>query len=59
MELGGALHQVGANALGDGLTLGNEFGGVELGDDGLEDFVANGGKDTLVVILAELLCRSG
>lgn len=53
VELGGALHEVGADALGDGLTLGDELGGVELGDDGLEDFVADGGEDTLVVILTK------
>ena len=55
VELGGALDEVGADALRDGLALGDELGGVELGDDGLEDFVADGGEDTLVVILTEVL----
>lgn len=53
MELGGALQQVVPDALGNGLTLGDELGGVELGDDGLEDFVADGREDSLVVVLAE------
>jgi hypothetical protein len=30
--------------------LGDEFGGVELGDDGLQDFVPDGWEDTLVII---------
>lgn len=34
-------------------TLGDELGGVELGDDGLEDFVSDGGEDTLVVVETE------
>ena len=48
-DLLGALLQ-GDRALGD------ELGGVELGDDGFEDFVADGGEDALVVVLAEVLC---
>ena len=55
IELSGALGQVGADAVGDGLTLGDELCGVELGDDGLEDFVADGGEDALVVVGAEVL----
>ena len=51
----GALEQVGADLVGDGLALGDELGGVELGDDGFEDFVTDGGEDTLVVVLAEVL----
>jgi hypothetical protein len=35
--------------------LGDEFCGVELGDDGFEDFVADGGKDTLIVVETEIL----
>ena len=53
VEFGGAFEEVGADAAGDGFSLGDEFGGVELGDDGFEDFVADGGEDTLVVIEAE------
>ena len=58
VELGGAARQVAADALGDGLALGDELGGVELGDDGLEDLVADGGEDTLVVVDAEVLLSS-
>lgn len=43
VELLGALEQVAADAVGDGFTLGDELGGVELGDDGFEDFVSDGG----------------
>lgn len=31
----------------------DEFCGVKLGDDGFEDFVADGGEDTFVVVLTE------
>ncbi len=51
----GTLEKVFADAVADGFTLGNEFGGVELGDNGFEDFVADGGEDTLVIVLAETL----
>lgn len=34
VELVGALEQVGANAVRDGLSLGDELCGIELGDDG-------------------------
>lgn len=39
-------------------TLRDELGGVELGDDRLEDFVPDGGKNTLVVVETKRL-RSG
>ena len=55
VELLGALEEVVADAVGDGLTLGDELGGVELGDDGLEDFVTDGWEDTLIVVLAKVL----
>jgi hypothetical protein len=55
VELGRALGEVVADALGDGLTLGDELGRVELGYYRLENFVADGGEDTLVVVLAEVL----
>lgn len=55
VELGGAAGQVGPDALGDGFSLGDELGGVELGDDGLEDFVADGGEDALIVVRTEVL----
>ena len=50
VELGGAAGEVVADAVGDGFTLGDELGGVELGDDRLEDFISNGGEDTFIVV---------
>ena len=50
VELVGALEEIGPDAVGDGFALGDEFCGVELGDDGFEDFVADGGEDALVVV---------
>ena len=55
VELCGAAGEVGTDALGNGLTLGDELGGVELGDDGLKDFVTDGGKNTFVVVGTEVL----
>ena len=54
-----AFEEVGADALADGLALGDEFGGVELRDDGFEDFVADGGEHALVVVEAEGLGEGG
>jgi len=50
-----ALEQIGADAVGDGFSLCDELGGIELSDDGFEDFVADGGKDTLIVVGTEIL----
>lgn len=55
VEFGGAAGEVRADAVGDGLTLSDELGGVELGDDGLEDFVADGGENTLIIVCSETL----
>ena len=55
IELVGALEQVGADLVRDGFTLGDEFGGVELRDDGLEDFVTDRRENTLVVVETEVL----
>jgi hypothetical protein len=49
----GADGQVFANESSDALSLGDELRGIELGDDGFEDFVDNGRKDTLVVVGAK------
>jgi len=35
--------------------LGDEFGGIELGDYGFEDFIADRREDAFVVVLAEIL----
>ncbi len=53
VEFGGALEKVGAYAGGDGFSLRDQFGGVELSDDGFEDFVPDGGEDAFVVVEAE------
>lgn len=55
VELGSTAEEVLADAVRDGFTLGNEFGGIKLGDNSLEDFVSDRGKDTLIVILTEVL----
>jgi hypothetical protein len=55
VELVGALEEIGADTVRDGLTLGNELGGVKLRDDGFEDFVTDGGEDSLVIVEAEVL----
>lgn len=55
VELVGTAEQVGADAVGDGFSLCDELGGVELGDDGFEDFVADGGQDSFVVVETEVL----
>jgi len=53
VEFSGSTHQIGADTLGDGFSLGDEFCRVELGDDGLEDFVTDGGEDSFIVILTQ------
>jgi hypothetical protein len=55
VELGGTEGKVVANAIRDSLSLGNEFCSVELSDDGLEDFVTNGGEDSLIVVGTKVL----
>jgi hypothetical protein len=55
VELVGALEQVGTDAVRHGFALGDELGGIELCDDGFEDFITDGGEDTLIVVEAEVL----
>lgn len=55
IELIGALQEVGADFVGDSLTLGDELSGVELRNDSLEDFVTNGRQNTFVVVETEVL----
>jgi len=57
VELCGAAEEVGSYPVRDGFSLCDELGGVELSYDGFEDFVSDRGEDTLVVVLAEVLCR--
>jgi len=53
------FQELGSDAVRDGFTLSDEFGGIELGDNGFEDFVANGWKDTLNGILTKILGKLG
>ena len=55
VELLGTLEEISSDAVADGLTLSDKFGGVKLSYYGFKDFVANGWKDTLIVILSEAL----
>jgi hypothetical protein len=55
VEFSSTAGEIALDALGDGFTLGDELGGVELGDNGLEDFVTDGGEDSLVVVCTEVL----
>ena len=42
----------------DDLSLGDQFRRVELSDGGLQDFVTDGGEDSLVVAAQESRCES-
>jgi hypothetical protein len=55
VELLGTLEEISSDAVADGLTLSDKLSSVELSYDGFEDFVANGWKDTLIIILSEAL----
>lgn len=55
VELSGALEELGSDTVADCLTLGDELGGIELGDDGFKNFVSDRWEDTLIVVLAEIL----
>lgn len=57
VEFGSSAGEVLADLLRDGLSLGDELGSIELGDDGLEDFVTDGGEDSLIVVDTEVLGR--
>jgi len=59
VELAGALEQVLADAGRDDLALGDELGGVKLGDGRLEDLVADRWQDALVVGGAERAVDGG
>lgn len=55
VELLSTLEEIGTYSVADCFTLGNEFCSIELGDDRFEDFVSNGGEDSLIVILTKIL----
>lgn len=50
VELRGSLHEVCADAVGDSFTLGDQLGGIELGDNGFEDFVSDGWQHTFIIV---------
>ena len=52
-ELLRPLGQLLVNPGRDDLPVGDEFSGVELGNDGLQDLVGDGGEDTVVVVDAQ------
>jgi hypothetical protein len=56
VELLCTLEEIGSDSVADCFTLCDELCGIELCYDGFKDFVSDGGKNTLVVILAEVLC---
>jgi hypothetical protein len=51
----GTLEEVGSDAVADCFALCDQFCCIELGDDGLEDFVSDGREDSFVIILTEIL----
>jgi len=53
VELLRPLQQVRPDPVADRFSLRDQLGRVELGNDGFEHFVADGGEDALVVVLAE------
>lgn len=55
VELLRTLEEIGSDAVADGLTLGDELSSIELSYDGFEDFVTNGGKNTLIIVLSKTL----
>lgn len=53
VKLGGALEKLSPDAVGNLLSLGDKLSCIELGDNCFKDFVANGRKYTLVIVLTE------
>jgi hypothetical protein len=45
-----AFKEVCTDAVGHGFTLGDEFGGIKLSNDGFENFIPYGGEDALIVV---------
>ena len=50
VKLGGALQEVGTNSSRDSFSLSDELGSIELSNYGLEDFITDGRKDTLIIV---------
>jgi hypothetical protein len=55
VELLCTLEQVGSDSVADCLTLCDELCGVELRYNSFEDFVSDGGENTLIVVLTKIL----
>lgn len=55
VEFCGTTGEFVSNALGHSLSLSNEFCGVELGDNSLEDFVSDGWQNTFIIVGTEVL----
>lgn len=55
VELSSSAGEIALDSLRDGFSLGDELGGIELGDDGLEDLVSDGRQDSFIIIDAEVL----
>lgn len=53
VELRCPPQKVCSNPSGNRLPLGDEFGSIELGDNGFEDFIADRRKNTFIVIKSE------
>jgi hypothetical protein len=58
VELLGTLEKVGADAVADGFTLGDELGGVELSNDRFQDLVSDGWKNTFIIVLTKALASA-
>lgn len=50
VESSGSLHQVFSDQSGNHFSLGDQLTCIELGNDGLEHFVYDRGKDSLVIV---------
>ena len=55
VELLSTLEEVSPDAIGHSLSLSNQLGGVELCYDRLENFVADRGEDSFVIIWSQIL----
>lgn len=55
VELSGAFSQILTDLGRDQLTLGDQLASIELGHNRLQDFVSDGGQDTLVVVHTQVL----
>lgn len=59
VELGSAEGEVVLDSSRNGFTLCDQLCGIELGDDGLQDFISDRRQDSLIVINTEVLHMEG